>query len=196
MGGIRGSGTRKIEKKNVAAFKAVEIGGAFDAVINCQKPQSFEVEGDDNLLPLIETDVADGVLRIGMKQNYHSNKLIALRIAAQDLNSVTISGAGTVQVSGVKNDNFAIHSSGAAKVTADGDAKSVEISNSGAGLIDAHELRSAKVNVNISGAGQAEVYASDQLDVTISGVGRVVYSGQPKVIHKNISGVGTVSARD
>ena len=50
--------------------------------------------------------------------------------------------------------------------------------------------------MSLSGAGQAEVYASEQLDVTISGVGRVTYSGRPKVINKNISGIGTVSARD
>ena len=196
MGGIRGSGTRKTEKKELPAFKTVETVGAFDVEIACQKPQSVEIEADDNLLPLLETDVSDGVLHVGMKQNYHSSKLISLRIAVPDLNRLTISGAGTVRLTGVKNESFVIRLTGAAKVEAKGETKTVEISNSGAGLIDAHELRSAKADVNLSGAGQAEVYASEQLDVTISGVGRVTYSGQPKVINKNISGIGTVSARD
>ena len=196
MGGIRGSGARKTEKKALPAFRAIETGGAFDVEITCQKPQSVEIEADDNLLPLLETDVTDGVLHVGMKQNYHSRKLIALRIAVPDLNRITISGAGTVRVAGVKNENFVIQSTGAAKIEANGETKAVEIRNSGAGLIDAHELRSFKANVNLSGAGQAEVYASEQLDVTISGVGRVTYGGQPKVINKNISGIGTVSARD
>ena len=196
MGGISGSGTRKTEKKEVPAFKAIETGGAFDVEITCQKPQSVEIEADDNLLPLLETDVSDGVLHVGMKQNYHSQKLISVRIAVPDLNRITISGAGTARVTGVKNENFVINSTGAAKIEAKGETKAVEIRNSGAGLIDAHELRSSKAEVNLSGAGQAEVYASEQLDVTISGVGRVTYSGQPKVINKNISGIGTVSARD
>ena len=196
MGGISGSGTRKTEKKEVPAFKAIETGGAFDVEITCQKPQSVEIEADDNLLPLLETDVSDGVLHVGMKQNYHSQKLISVRIAVPDLNRITISGAGTARVTGVKNENFVINSTGAAKIEAKGETKAVEIRNSGAGLIDAHELRSSKAEVNLSGAGQAEVYASEQLDVTISGVGRVTYAGQPKVINKNISGIGTVSARD
>jgi len=196
MGGIRGSGTRKTEKKELPAFKAIETGGAFDVEVTCQKPQSVEIEADDNLLPLLETDVADGVLHVGMKQNYHAPRLISLRIAVPDLNRITINGAGTVRVAGVKNENFVIHSNGAAKIQANGETKAVEIRNSGAGLIDAHELRSSKADVNLSGAGQAEVYASEQLDVTISGVGRVTYSGQPKVINKNISGIGSVSARD
>ena len=196
MGGISGSGTRKTEKKEVPAFKAIETGGAFDVEITCQKPQSVELEADDNLLPLLETDVSDGVLHVGMKQDYHAKKLIAVRIAVPDLNRITISGAGTARVTGVKNENFVINSTGAAKIEAKGETKAVEIRNSGAGLIDAHELRSSKAEVNLSGAGQAEVYASEQLDVTISGVGRVTYAGQPKVINKNISGIGTVSARD
>ena len=112
MGGIRGSGTRKSEKKEVPAFKAIETGGAFDVEITCQKPQSVEIEADDNLLPLLETDVSDGVLHVGMKQNYHSRKLIALRIAVPDLNRITISGAGTARVTGVKNENFVINSTG------------------------------------------------------------------------------------
>ena len=125
MGGIRGSGTRKTEKKELPAFKAVETGGAFDVEITCQKPQSVGIEADDNLLPLIETDVSDGVLHVGMKQNYHSSKLIALRIAVPDLNRITINGAGTARVTGVKNENFVINSTGAAKIEASGETKAV-----------------------------------------------------------------------
>lgn len=196
MSGIKGSGNLKTEKREVAPFKAIETGGAFDVQIVCQKSQSFELEGDDNLLPLIESDVADGVLHVDMKQNYHSRKLIALRIAIPDLSRITVSGAGTVNITGVKNENLVIQTAGAAKIQASGETKSIEIRHSGAGLIDAHELHSAKADVTLSGAGQAEVYATDQLDVNISGVGRVVYSGHPKVINKNVSGIGTVSARD
>src|SRR3989442_9284019 len=155
MGGIRGSGNRKTEKKELPAFKAVETGGAFDVEITCQKPQSVEIEADDNLLPVLETDVADGVLHVGMKQNYHSKKLISVRIAVPDLNRITIRGAGTARVTSVKNENFVINSTGAAKIEAKGETKAVEIRNSGAGWIYAHELRSSKADVNLSGAGRA-----------------------------------------
>src|SRR5207248_9374857 len=106
MGGIRGSGTRKTEKKELPAFKAIETGGAFDVEVTCQKPQSVEIEADDNLLPLLETDVSDGVLYVGMKQNYHSSKTIALHITIPDLNCVNISGAATARVTAVKNETF------------------------------------------------------------------------------------------
>ncbi len=196
MGGIAGSGTRKTEKKELPAFRAVETSGAFDVEVTCQKPQNIEIEADDNLLPLVETDVADGVLHVGMKQNYHSSKLITLRISITDLKRININGAGTARIENVKNEKLEIDSAGAAKINANGETGFVKITNAGAGLIDVHELRAAKADVSLSGAGQVEVYASEQLDVSISGVGRVTYSGHPKVINKNISGIGTVSARD
>jgi hypothetical protein len=193
---MKGSGNMKTEKRELSAFKAIETGGAFDLEITCQKPQSVEIQADDNLLPLVEAEVRDGVLHVDTKENYHSNKLITLRISVQDLNHITISGAGTAHITGIKNDKFELNSTGAAKMDISGETKEVTLSNSGAGLIDAHSLRAAKADVKLSGAGQVEVFASDRLDVNISGVGRVKYSGQPKVVNKNISGIGTVSAED
>jgi Putative auto-transporter adhesin, head GIN domain len=193
---MKGSGTMKTEKRELAAFKGIETGGAFNLEITCQKPQSVEIQADDNLLPLVEAEVRDGVLHVDTKENYHSNKLITLRISVPDLNHVTIAGAGNVHITGIKNDKFEVSATGAAKMQLSGETKSVSIDNSGAGLIDAHDLRAPKADVKLSGAGQVEVYASDQLDVSISGVGRVKYSGQPKVVNKNISGIGTISAED
>lgn len=194
--GIKGSGVTKTEKREVPVFKAVESSGAFDLDITCQKPQSVEIETDENLLSLVELDVKDGILHVGMKQSYNSSHLIKLRIAVQDLNNVTVSGAGNVNVRGIKNDKFELTASGAAKMQIAGETKMVQINNSGAGLIDARELRAARAEVGLSGAGQVHVFASDQLDVTISGVGRVKYSGQPKTVNKNISGIGSISAED
>ena len=196
MGGIKGSGTRKTEKKALPAFKVIETGGAFDVEITCQKPQSVEIEADDNLLPLVETDVSNDVLHVGTKQNYQASKLIVLRIMAPDLRRINITGAGTVRIANVKNQMLEIDSAGAANINASGAAEFAEITSSGAGLIDAHELHASRTDVRLSGAGKIDVYASEQLDVTISGVGSVSYSGHPKAINKNISGICTVTAKD
>lgn len=47
----------------------------------------------------------------------------------------------------------------------------------------------------MSGAGKADVYASEKLDVDLSGAGSVHYSGNPASVTKHISGVGFVSKR-
>ena len=73
-----------------------------------------------------------------------------------------------------------------------GEAKSLDAHVSGAGHIDASELKVKEASFKIEGVGTGSVYATDELWATISGVGKLKYYGNPKV-HKNIEGIGTVS---
>jgi hypothetical protein len=193
--GVHGTGVRKNEKRELQPFNAIETTGAFDVEVTCQKPASFEIEGDDNIVPLIETEVRNGVLHISSTRGYSTNRPIALRITVPDLASIKSTGAGNFHVSDVKNDKFDIDSTGAAKVTASGETKFVEISSTGAGKIDAHNLQAEKADVRVTGAASVEVDASDQLDVSVSGAGRVTYSGNPKV-NKHVSGAGQVTKKE
>jgi hypothetical protein len=195
IGGVRGSGVRKTEKRDLPAFTAIETTGAFEVEATCQKPASFEIEADDNILPLIETEVKGGVLRVTTTKHYSSRSGVVLRIAIPNLESVRSTGAGKFRILDLKNDTFRIDSTGAATVVAEGQSKSVEISSTGAGKIDAHNLRANKANVRVTGAAGVEVNASDELDVSVSGAGRVTYSGSPKVT-KHISGAGQVTKKE
>lgn len=193
--GVHGSGVRKTEKRDLAAFNAIETSGAFEVAVNCQKPASFEIEADDNLLALVQTEVRDGVLHVSTTKGYSSSGGIVLRIAVPDLASIKSTGAGKFNVAGVKNDAFEIRSTGAATVVASGQSKSVKISSTGAGTIDAHNLRASDADVSVTGAANVDVYATDELDVTVSGAGRVTYNGNPKV-NKKVSGAGQVVKKE
>jgi len=195
VGGVRGSGIRKTEQRDVGSFTIIDASGMLDVQVTCQKPVSLEVEGDDNLLPLIETDVVNGVLRIKSTKNYRSRGGIVVRITVPNLERVEASGAGKIQVADLKNDRFEIHTSGVVTVSASGDTKSLDINQSGAGHMDTHKLQAASVSVNLSGAGDIDVYASDTLDVTVSGAAHVTYSGDPKVT-KHVSGAASVSKKE
>lgn len=195
IGGVRGSGVRKTEKRDLPAFNSIETTGAFEVEVNCQKPASFEIEADDNIVPLVQTEVRNGVLRVKTTKSYMSSGGIVLRITVPDLASVKSTGAGKFNVSGVKNDKFEIQSTGAATVVASGQSKSLKIGSTGAGKIDAHDLRSSDADVSVTGAASVDVYATDELDVTVSGAGRVTYSGNPKV-NKKVSGAGRVIKKE
>lgn len=192
--GVHGSGVRKTEKRDLPAFTSIETSGAFEVTVICQKPVSFEIEADDNLLPIIQTEVRNGVLHVTSTKGYSSSGGIVLRITVPDLESVKSTGAGKFHVADVKNDNFEIRSTGAAQVSASGQSKSVKISSTGAGQIDAHNLRANNADVSVTGAAGVDVYATDELDVTVSGAGRVTYSGNPKV-NKHVSGAGQVTRK-
>jgi hypothetical protein len=193
-GGVRGSGVRKTEKRDLPTFTAIETTGAFDVKVDCQKPMSFEIEGDDNILPLIETEVRNGVLRVSSHKSFNTSEPISLRITVPSLTSVRSTGAGRFTITGLKNEDFEISSTGAAIVTAEGQSNTVKIRSTGAGKIDAQNLQARTAEVSVTGAASVEVYASDQLDVTVSGAGRVNYSGDPKV-NKRVSGAGQVNKK-
>src|SRR6266513_3528707 len=78
--GIAGSGVRKTEKRELKSFNAIDTAGAYELDVTCQKPASFEIEADDNILPLIKTEVRDGILFVSSDQQYHSAKPVSLRV--------------------------------------------------------------------------------------------------------------------
>jgi len=145
---------------------------------------------------LIQTDVRDGVLYLRSEKGYNSRAGMAVLITVPNLESIKAAGAGKFHISDLKNDKFTVQTTGATSLTATGETKSLEIHNSGAGKIDTDSLHAQKVKVDISGAASVDVNATEQLDASVSGVGRVSYSGNPKTVNKSVSGMGVVSAKD
>lgn len=193
---VTGSGVRKSEKREVPSFTEINATGSFAIDATSQMSVSLEIEADDNILPLIKSEVRNGVLYLKPEKGYDSKQAVAVHITLPDLSKINATGASQFRVQGVKNDRFEIHTTGASTVTASGVTKDLDINTTGAGEIDTHSLRAARANVNSTGAGSIEVYASEQLDVHASGAGQVTYSGEPKVVNKKTSGAASVNKRE
>ena len=193
--GVQGSGVRKTEKRDLGAFRSIETNGAFEIQVTCQQPASFEIEGDDNLLPLVKTEVRNGVLRIYNDDPFSATRPISVRMALPDLEAISSTGASDIHVTNVKNDQMTISWQGAGRIEAAGETKFVSISSTGAGKLDTAKLRAERAKVSVTGAAQVDVYASQQLDVNVSGVGQVTYHGNPGVVNKSVTGLGSVNKK-
>ena len=192
---IAGSGKRLQEKRDVGSFSSISTEGAFDVKIVCQKPQSLEIEGDDNVLTLVTTEVSNHVLHLRNLRAYSVSEPISVRISVPDLEGIDSSGAGTMEVSGLKNEKFEIDASGAPSVKVSGETKLLKIGANGAGKIDTHKLHAARVEVDSKGVSKVEVYAAEQLDVTVSGPSHVIYQGNA-VVNKAVNGPGSVEKKE
>jgi len=62
----------------------------------------------------------------------------------------------------------------------------------GMGTVDALDLRSQDVNINVAGVGRARVFPAGTLMVNIAGVGRIYYKGDPEEIVVDKAGLGKV----
>ncbi|HEY6038116.1 MAG TPA: head GIN domain-containing protein [Kofleriaceae bacterium] len=193
-GGERGSGTPKTEQRTVAAFSKLQVDGAMHADVTVGPGQVVELAGDDNIVPLIATDVGGDELRVGPKRSVSPKLDLTARIVTPKLAAVGVSGSVDTVVRGISSAAFAIRTSGSGRVAASGAAKRVEIHVSGSSSIAAFDLRAEDVSVDISGSADVDVYATGVLDVHVSGSARVRYAGTPREIHKDISGSGTVEA--
>ena len=191
---VRGSGNIQQETRAVGSFTSIATEGQFEITVVCQKTQSVEVQGDDNILPLISTTVSNNVLHVKTTRSYSVSEPISVKIAVPDLNGISASGAGSIVVSEVKNDKFEIDANGAPSIRVSGDTKALSIDAKGAGKIDTHKLHAGQVVVDSKGVAKVEVYAGEQLDATVSGPSRVVYRGDP-VVHQTIHGPGSVEKK-
>jgi hypothetical protein len=191
---VVGSGQRQREKREVAPFNSISTEGAYQIEVVSQQSLSLEIEADDNLLPLIKTEVSNGVLRIKNSRGFSVNRPIVVKIGTPNLEGISASGAGSIEVSNLKNDKFEIDSNGAHSIKISGETGTVNIEANGAGKIDAHSLRATKGTVAANGVAKIEVYASEELNVTVSGPASVIYSGDPK-LNKTVNGPGTVERR-
>ena len=195
-GCVQGSGSAKKESRSLSNFHALEVEGAYTVRIACQKDQSVEISADDNLLPLILTEVQGGILRVTSKKSICASAPMTLTIAVENLDLIRSSGANEFQVQNLKGETLDVELSGSSTMTLVGAVDELKAKIDGASGLVAGELKAQQVSVAISGAGSAEVQADKRLQGDISGVGSIRYSGQPGEVVKNITGWGDITPVD
>lgn len=192
FGGVKGSGNIQTEKRTVSDFQAIDVGGVFIVEVTAQKDFSVEVEADDNLLPLIKTELDGETLHIETEKKLSSRNPIRIKISAPDINKLELSGASKVSILNVDNDSLRIDSSGASKISLEGKTKTLIVDMSGASKLTADNLTAGNVSVDASGASCATVSVLDELKIDLSGASKVVYFGNPSHLEKKTSGASSV----
>ena len=191
---VKGSGKRVMQKREISPFTSISTEGAFEIEVTCQKEPSLQVEGDDNVLEFVMAEVGGNVLRLKSSKSYSTDEPVRFKIAVPNLEGLTVSGAGRIDIKDMKNEKFEIDSNGAPNIIVSGSTKTVDIDSNGAGKIDTHNLRASRAVVESKGVSRIDLDVSEQLDITVSGPSTVTYRGDP-VVNKTINGPGKVEKR-
>jgi hypothetical protein len=191
---VKGSGKRVVQKRQISPFTSISTEGAFEIEVTCQKDPSLEVEGDDNVLELVTTEVHGKELRLKNSKSYSMSEPVRIRVTVPNLEGLSVSGAGRIDVKDMKNDKFEIDSNGAPSIIVSGTTNTVDIDSNGAGKIDTHNLRASRAVVDSKGVSRIDLDVKEQLDITVSGPSTVTYRGDP-VVNKTINGPGKVEKR-
>lgn len=191
-----GSGKPETRTLDLAAFTKIDLGGAFAAGIVFGKTQRVEVTIDDNLWDILRAEVDEGRLSLDWAGHCQPAVPAVVKIVmAAPLQEFTLAGAGDARVTGLAGKQLDFYLRGTGSAAVDGFVETLQVFLTGAGSCDAGELKAQDVTVVLSGVGDCAVHADGSLDVRISGVGNVTYTGDPKEKATEVTGRGEVMAR-
>ena len=207
------------ENRTVADFTGIASGGNFNVYVRLGATESLRIEGDEELVKDIETEVVKGLLKIQYttKKRYwdwksSDKKRVNIYITAKTLTNVSVSGSGDMKVEGtIKVPDFKASVSGSGNMVVDaesvnlqasvsgsgnlnlsGTAQNTELAVSGSGNLSASNFKTKVASVTVSGSGNVNLYVEKSLKAILSGSGNIKYGGDPEV-SKTQSGSGQIS---
>jgi hypothetical protein len=209
---MRRSHSDYVEKDyEVADFNRIKFEGAYNAkLVQGDKP-AFVMTTTQQLQNKVKIRVEDSTLYIKSKINNLGTDEIKLLITVNQLEDIKIEGGVfltsvgflelkdlnlTVEGSAFINlklnaEQIRTRASGGVNMEFEGKTDRFYAISEGAGNIDADHLESKIVECRVSGVGNASVFATEKLDATVEGLGKIGYRGDP-TINKQVSGIGMV----
>jgi hypothetical protein len=195
VGGIRGNGQITTQSRDVMPFVNVEAEGSFEVEWRNGAP-SASVTTDENLMPFIEARVIDRTLRVRTTRSVRPTDSIKLTLSSASREGASLRGASRFTAPQLSGPRFSVTTAGASKTILDGAVGELVASMTGASELRAESLQTKTAEIEVTGAGSARINVSDTLKVSITGAGKVEYSGNPAHVERQIAGAGSIRKRD
>ncbi len=213
---VKGNGKIKTEKRSTSDYEGIHCAGSFDYMLVAGKEGQITLEGEENLLEFIVTEVRDGKLIVktekGKNIQTSRNNTIKITIPFESIDNVSLSGSGDLWSEGViASENFSASITGSgdvildikttstkANVTGSGDltlkgtTDNLEADVTGSGDFHGFDLQSTNTDVSVTGSGDAAVVCNGNFKARVSGSGDIEYKGKPQKEDTKVSGSGSI----
>jgi hypothetical protein len=193
--GVRGNGHLTTDQRTVTAFSEIEAEGAFEIEWRSGAP-ALGITTDENLLPYIEGRNIDNRLRLHSRDRIRPTHGVKIVVSSPTRSAAKLTGATRLSATQLSGAKFAVESTGAARVTLDGTVDELLADMTGASELKAKSLQTKIVQISTTGAADADISVSDTLKVSITGAGKVNYSGNPPTIEKHVTGAGSIRHKE
>jgi hypothetical protein len=210
---VQGSGRIVKQARQVGNFSGLSLGLPGHLELRIGNSESVTIEADDNLLPLVETVVEGGMLRIRPTRRNLDLESKSIRIVVQARSierlalggsgsidadplrarklDIDLGGSGSIRLKGVESDALAVALGGSGDLqAARGAVGRLTVSIGGSGDVDLGRVQATSASVTIAGSGEATVWPRNALSATIAGSGDVNYYGDPQVSKSTIGSGG------
>jgi hypothetical protein len=196
----------------IQPFTRIYLEGTFKVILEQGNYSGLRIKTDEDNYKYIDVQSDANSLSLKITKKHFDFEEMILYVTFKELEELEIQGGVSLETKGyvdlkdffvqlkggvdiemkLKANKITVIGEGGVKMAFYGIASELEASLSGAGYLDAMELKTSKVDIKIEGVGAASVYATENLYAVISGVGKIRYKGDPEVF-KKIEGIGSVS---
>jgi uncharacterized protein YxeA len=209
---VTGDGNVVEKNRDVSGFNGIHVSNGIDVYFTQGDEENLLLVADENLHQYIQTEVRNGILHIESDVNIRDPKELKILLDIIDLDQIKVSSAGDVKSENqLLTDNLEITLSSAGdlklnvsaktincRISSSGDAKlwgetdELHANLSSAGNLYAFDLRAKKVIVDVSSAGDAEVHATEEIEMDASSAGDIHYKGNARVVKSHSSSAGSI----
>jgi hypothetical protein len=211
---VRGDGHITTESRSVTGYNSIDVSGAIDVYVKQDSTQSIKIETDQNLMPYIIVREEGGILKIYPKDNSNLKPTGSIKVYVSgsnfrrfeasgacdyySQNKITNAESIAIDMSGSSDANLELNApkvtaevTGAGKLILKGETKDLKLDGTGSSDFKCFDMQAENVDVDITGASNAEVFASIKLNISATGSSDVVYKGNASVSQK-VTGAGSV----
>lgn len=215
---IKGNGNVVTVTRTTSNYDGIGVGGSFDVILVKGKEGNIKIEGEENIIPYIETEVRSGTLKIKYQKNVNirTTRKLTVTVTYEDINSISLGGSGNISSEGtLKTDDLKASLGGSGNITlavnADevtaniggsgnirlaGNSSDLTCSIAGSGSIKAYELETDNLNATIAGSGSIRTTVNKKIKAKVVGSGSIYYKGDPSKIDTKSVGSGDVIDRN
>jgi hypothetical protein len=212
---IKGNSAMTSQTRNTSEYDKIIVTGSFTVEFVKGNEGKIILEGEENIINEIETNVNGDELKIGFKnkKSYSYNSEIKITIPFEKISGISFTGSGDFSTKDeIIAENFELNLTGSGDGKIELDAKNVKISLTGSGDInvtgkteeleakvtgsgdlDCFSLVAQNTNCAVSGSGDLKVNSKKSLKARVSGSGDIIYKGKPESLDKKVSGSGDIN---
>ena len=214
---IKGNGNMATVTRTTNSYDAIKCAGSMDFILVSGTEGNITIEGEDNLLEYIITEVKDNVLKVSVQKGKNlkssKNKTIKITIPFKDISKIALAGSGDLWNKDVINAtslNVALAGSGdvvldvkttsvegsvagSGDLTLKGSTNNLKAKVAGSGDFHGFDLQANNTIVSVAGSGDAKVVSNESIKARVAGTGDIKYKGNPEKKDTKVAGSGSIS---
>ena len=210
-----GSGNVIEQDRDISNFDAIKVQDGIDLFLSQGNTNALTVKADDNLMDHIITKVEGNTLYLKIKGSINNTKALDVYVTFQDLKALHASGGSDVvgeeilqlddlklNCSGGSDTHLELEvgalsceTSGGSDLVLSGSAQNLELNASGGSDFKGKDLEVKNAKIHTSGASDARIHVTGEVEMIASGASDIYCTGNPKVLLSKASGGADIHHR-